>query len=56
MHGKRTYLLNINIPICSKNEIKVLTVCTEVNEDLDLDWTMPNVELVQAISICYNVQ
>ena len=51
-------LLNHNFLTCAKAEIQDLIVCIVVNGekfqsrcDLDLDQTMPNIELVQAIFI-----
>ena len=56
-------MLNHNFLTCAKAEIEDLTVCTVVNGekisksrcDLDLDGTMPNVELILAIIIYYNM-
>ena len=56
-------MLNHNFLTCAKAEILDLTVCIVVNGekfqksccDLDLDRTMPNVELILDIFICYNV-
>ena len=53
-----TDILNHNFLTWAKAEIKDLTVCIVVNGeklDLDLDRTMPNVELVRAIFIYYNM-
>ena len=53
-------MVNHNFLTCAKAEIKDLTVCIMVNgekfqsqADLDLNRTMPNVELIRAIFICY---
>ena len=56
-------MLNIGFLGCTKVELKDLTVCIVVNgekfpkfhRDLDLDPTMPNIELVQHIFIYNNV-
>ena len=45
-------MLNHNFLTCAKAEIWALTV---MGRDLDLDRTMPNVELVRAIFIYYNM-
>ena len=55
-------MLNISFLGYNKVELWGLTVCIVVNEeiskshhDLDLGLTMPNIELVRVIFICYNV-
>ena len=53
-------MLNHNFLTCAKAEIWALTVCkcrkiSKSRRDLDLDRTMPNVELVRAIFIYYSM-